>query len=130
MALCCDLSFGILSLSSYVDIKTINIVSFDVQKNENKLLRCKSKQVVDALRLLEMPLFLGFLKKLKEDGKLQTDDIENELLKYIKLNKAKIRYMMIQNYKYSLKPLKELELLGKQEIKNATERKFNILNET
>ena len=43
MALCCDLSFGILSLSSYVDIKTINIVSFDVQKNENKLLRSKSK---------------------------------------------------------------------------------------
>ena len=38
--------------------------------------------------------------------------------------------MMIQNYKYSLKSLKELELLGKQEIKNATERKFNILNET
>ena len=130
MALCCDLSFGILSLSSYFDIKTINIVSFDVQKNENKLLRRKSKQVVDALRLLEMPLFLGFLKKLKEDGNLQPDDIENELLKYIKSNKAKIRYMMIQNYKYSLKSLKELELIGKQEIKNATERKFNILNET
>ena len=77
-----------------------------------------------------MSLFLGFLKKLKEDGNLQTDNIENELLKYIKSNKAKIRYMMIQNYKYSLKSLKELELLGKQEIKNATERKFNILNET
>ena len=34
---------------------------------------------------------------------------ENELVKYIKFNISKIRYMMIQNYKDSLKPLKELE---------------------
>ena len=49
-----------------------------------------------------MPLFLGFLKKLKEDGKLQTDDIENELLKYIKLNKAKIRYMIYDDSKLQI----------------------------
>ena len=45
------------------------------------------------------------------------------MLKYIELNKAKIRYMMVKNYKNSLKPLKELEelkFLREQEIKNAT----------
>ena len=55
------------------------------------------------------------------------------MLKYIELNKAKIRYMMVKNYKNSLKPLKELEkfkFLREQEIENATKRKLNVLNDT
>ena len=61
---------------------------------------------------------------------------ENELIKYIKFNISKIRYMMIQNYKHSLKPLKELKkklkLLREQEINeinNTTKRKLNVLND-
>ena len=57
------------------------------------------------------------LLNLNYNLKLQSDNIKNKLLKYKELNKAKIRYMMIQNYKNSLKPLKELkelELLRKQ----------------
>ena len=41
--------------------------------------------------------------------------------------------MMIQNYKNSLKVLEwlvPLKLLRKQEMKNAKERKLNVLNET
>ena len=44
------------------------IISSNVDMNECKLLGAKSKQIVNALKLLEIPLFLGFLKQLKEDG--------------------------------------------------------------
>ena len=63
--------------------------------NEYKLLGTKSKQIVNALKLLGMPLFLGFLKKLK------SDDIENELLNCTKWNIAKLRYRMVKNLKTS-----------------------------
>ena len=46
MAFYSELPSGILSFSSYVDIETINIVSFDVQVNQYKLLGTKSKQIV------------------------------------------------------------------------------------
>ena len=52
--------------------------------------------------------FLGFLKQLKENSKLKSDDTENELLKYIELNIAKLIYISIKNYKNNLEPLKEL----------------------
>ena len=66
------------------------IISSNVDMNECKLLGAKSKQIVNALKLLEIPLFLGFLKQLKGDGKLKSDDIENELSKYIEMNKTKL----------------------------------------
>ena len=47
------------------------------------------KQIVNALKILRMPLFLGFLKKLKKEDKLKSDDIDNELIKYIKLKMTK-----------------------------------------
>ena len=51
--------------SSYVDIESTNIVSSGVYMNEYKLLGTKSKQIVNALKLLKMPLLLGSLKQLK-----------------------------------------------------------------
>ena len=59
-AFCSNLPFGILSFSSYVDIESMNIISSDVDINERKLLGTKSKQVVNALKLLEIPLFKDF----------------------------------------------------------------------
>ena len=56
-AFCSNLSIGMLSFSSYVDIESMNIISSDVDINEHKLLGTKSEQVVNALKLLEMPLF-------------------------------------------------------------------------
>ena len=38
----------------------MNIISSDVDINERKLLGTKSKQVVNALKLLEIPLFKDF----------------------------------------------------------------------
>ena len=63
---CSNLPFGILSLSSYVDIESMNIISSNVDMNEYKLLVTKSKQIVKVLKKLRISLFLGFLKKLKK----------------------------------------------------------------
>ena len=43
----------------------MNIVSSGVYMNEYKLLGTKSKQIVNALKRLKMPLLLGSLKQLK-----------------------------------------------------------------
>ena len=44
-----------------------------------------------ALRLLKMPLFIGFLKKLREQDKIYSDDniLEEELIKCIVLSKKR-----------------------------------------
>ena len=46
-----------------------------------------------------MSWFLGFFKQLKEEGKIKSDDVKRELLKYIKLNKRKLRCTMIKIFK-------------------------------
>ena len=83
----------------------MNIISSDMNMNEYKLLGTKSKEIANALKILKMSLFLGFLKKLKEQDKLKSDDIENELIKYIESNITKLRYMMIKEFKDGLKKL-------------------------
>ena len=68
------------------------------------------------------------MKNLKEDGKLKSDGIENELLEYIKFNIVKLRYITIKKYKNSLKPLKEskeIELLREQETNEIKKRNIN-----
>ena len=91
--------------------------------NENKLLGTKSKQIFNALKLLVTPFFSRFVKQLKEHDKLKSDDAENELLKYIELNNAKLTNMVIKEFKDELKNLKtiinkmeKLEIIRKQEI--------------
>ena len=89
MHCCCpELPFGILSFSSYVDIKAIIIIFSYVEINEYKLLGVKSNKLVNALKQLGMSHFLGFFKQLKEEGKIKYDDIDEELSKYIELNET------------------------------------------
>ena len=82
-----------------------------------------------------MPLFLWFLKKLKKEDKLKSDDIDNELIKYIKLKMTKWRYKMIEEFKNEFKNLKELKELKSvrekeiNEMKNTTKRKLNLLDD-
>ena len=73
--------------------------------------------------LLGMPYFLRFFKQLKEEGKIKSNDIENEFLKCIKLNERKLRYVMIKKLKDKLTSLKtilkemeELEMIRQLEI--------------
>ena len=72
----------------------MNVIFSDVVMNEYKLLGTKLIELVNALKLLGMPYFLGFFKELKE-GKMKSDAIVNELLRYMKLNERKLRCMMI-----------------------------------
>ena len=64
MAYCSELPFGILSYSSYRDLEKMKIVPSFVEKNECKLLGTKSSKMVNALKILKMPLFAGFLRIL------------------------------------------------------------------
>ena len=53
--------------------------------------------MVNALKLLKMPLFIGFLKALREKCNPYFDDdvLEEELLKYIVLNKKRYNNIII-----------------------------------
>ena len=66
--------------------------------------------MVSALKILSMPLFIGFLKILRENNKTHSDNdvLEAELLKYIVLNTKKTEYIMIKIFKNKLTALKVL----------------------
>ena len=76
IAYCPELSFGILSFSSYVDIEAMNIISSDVEINESKLLGVKSNKLANALKQLDIAHFLGFYKQLKEKRTLKSASID------------------------------------------------------
>ena len=52
-----NLTFGILSFSSYVDIDVMNIISSNAEINEYKRLGVKSEKLVHALKQLWIPQF-------------------------------------------------------------------------
>ena len=66
MANCGEVPFGILSYYRYIDLEKKKTVSCKIEKDEYRLSGTKSKKIVIALTLLKVPLFIGFLKKLKE----------------------------------------------------------------
>ena len=57
-----------------------------------------------------MPLFIGFLKNLREKDKIYSDDdvLEEELMKFIVLSKTKREYIMIKSFKNKLTTLKKV----------------------
>ena len=57
------LPFGILSKSSYIDLKKIKIVSFVIFHDEYKILKAESRIMVKSLRILKMAIFLRFLRE-------------------------------------------------------------------
>ena len=81
IAFCSNLPCGILSFSSYVDIKTMDTISSDKETNEYKLLENNLKQIVNALK-------------------------QNKL-KYMGFNIPKLKYM-IKEFKDELKKLKSI----------------------
>ena len=92
------LPFGILSKSSYTDLRKMNIISSVIFDDEyNKTLKRKSRMMVKSLNTLQMPLFLGFLKYISEE----------ELSEYIELNKNKVQNVWIDEFKKWLKELRD-----------------------
>ena len=67
----------------------MNVISSDVEINKYEHLGVKSDYLVNALKQLDMPLFLGFFKQLKEEVKIKSDDIDEEVTKDIK-NKVRL----------------------------------------
>ena len=103
---CPELPFEILYFPSYLDIKVMNIISSDVEINECKLLDVKLIKLVNVSKQLGMSHFLGFFKQLKEEGKIKSDNTDDEFSKYIELNKKQLDYMMIRKFKDSVTHLK------------------------
>ena len=58
------LPIGMLSNSSYIDLRKMKIVSSVTFDDEYKILKTESRIMVKSLRTLKMPLFLGFLRNL------------------------------------------------------------------
>ena len=114
IAYCDQLPFGILSHSSYIDLKKMKIVSSVIFDDEYKLLGTKSKKMVTALKTLKMPLFIGFLKTLRDNNKTHSNDdvLEEELLEYIVSNKKEVEYVRIEEF---INRLKELRKMFEQE---------------
>ena len=120
------LPFGILSNSSNIDLRKMKIVSSVTFDDEYKILKTESRVMVNSLRTLKMPLFSGFLR---DAFKMHFNDVleqEKELLEYIELNRNKVQYVWINEFK---KWLKELREVSDQEniIKKELRTEINVL---
>ena len=72
---------------------------------------------------------LGFLKQLKEEGKIKRNVIDEEFSKYIELNKTELDYMMIKKSKDSItledmEKVKIIKGLQIEEIEEMTKNKL------
>ena len=63
-----DLPFGILSFNSYLDIRSMNIISSSVEIDKYKHLNIESLDFMYAFTKLEILDYLGFHKHLEEAG--------------------------------------------------------------
>ena len=110
IAYCDELPFGILSYSSYIVLKKMKIDSSVIFDDEYKLLGTKSKKKVTALKILKMPLFIRFLKTLRNNNKTHFDDVvlEDKLSEYIVLNKKETEYVRIEEFTNRLREIREV----------------------
>ena len=84
----------------------MKIVSFVIFVDKYKILKTKSRIMVKSLKILKIPLFLGFLR---DTFKTRFSDVlEKELLRYIELNRNNVRYVWIDELKKWLKELREV----------------------
>ena len=77
----------------------MNVTSSDVETDEYEVLGAKSDKLVNAWKQVGLPYFSEFSKHLKEEAIIKCDDVHQELLKHIELNKTELDYMMIKKLK-------------------------------
>ena len=114
-----NLTFGILSKSSYIDLKKMKIVSSVIFDDEYKILKTESRIMVKSLRTLKIPLFLGILRN-PFIIHFNDNSLEEELLENIELNRNKVHYVWIDKFKKWLKELREVidqERIIKKELR-------------
>ena len=92
-----NLPFGILSKSSYIDLRKMEIVSSVTFDDEYKILKTESIIMLKSLRTLKMTLFLGFLRNPFEIH-FNDNALEEKLLEYIELNRNKVQYVWIDDF--------------------------------
>ena len=92
-----NLPFGILSKSSYIDLRKMEIVSSVTFDDEYKILKTESIIMLKSLRALKMTLFLGFLRNPFEIH-FNDNALEEKLLEYIELNRNKVQYVWIDDF--------------------------------
>ena len=85
----------------------MKIVYSIVDVNKFKILKRKSKIMTKSLKVLKMPLFLGFLKN-SFSTIFNDEALEVELKEYIELNKDKLNYIWINKYKKWLKEYRKV----------------------
>ena len=81
--------------------------------------------MVKSLRTLKMPLFLGFLRNLFVVI-FNDNALEEELLEYIILNRNKVQYVWIGEFKKWLKELREV-IDQENMIKKELRKEINVL---
>ena len=81
-------------------MKILSSVAFG---HEYKILKTESRITANLLKTLKIPLFLGFLI---DAFKMHFNDVlEEELLEYIKLNRNKVQYVRVDEFRKWLKEL-------------------------
>ena len=108
IAYCLQLSYGIISFNSFINIETMSILSSDVEVNEYKLIGTNSDELVNALEQLGLPYFFGFIRQLLLRDKLRSKTLEKEMILYLTVNKEELDCMNFKKFKDSLLGLKEI----------------------
>ena len=85
----------------------MKIVSSVTFSNEYKILKTESRIMVKSLRTLKMLLFFRFLRN-SFVVIFNYNALEKELLEYIELNRNKVQYVLIDEFKKWLKELREV----------------------
>ena len=85
----------------------MRVVYSVVDNNNFKILKRKSKTMIKSLKVLKMPLFLGFLKN-PFNVIFNDEALEEELKEYIELNKDKLNYIWINEFKKWLKEYRKV----------------------
>ena len=71
-----QLSHGIISFISFVNIEIMNIISSDVEVNDHELIGTKSDELVNPLKQLELLHFFGFIRQLLLRDKLRSKNLD------------------------------------------------------
>ena len=99
-----------------------------VDNNNFNILKRKLKIMIKSLKVLKMSLFLGFLKNLF--NVIFNDEVlKEELREYIELNKDKLNYIWINEYKKWLKGYRKVIYQVRMSSGKITRRKKILKSE-
>ena len=99
IAYCPQLSYGIISFDSFVDIETMSIISSDVEVNEYEFTGTKFNELVNALKQLGLPHIFAFIRQLLLRQKLRPNNLGKEIILSLRVNKKNQTIWILRNLK-------------------------------